>query len=193
MKQRQQQQIATKPERVFTISNGLSFFRLLLTIPTVMLLQQSYEYRMWIFGVAVIAYVSDLLDGFIARKFEGESSFGRILDPLADKVLVAGAVIVMVDQYLLPLWYVLVVLCRDAVILIAGIVLRKRTAIVVQSTMMGKVAVAFVALVLLMALFQDVVPNTIFNFMLIVSLVLLVMSLYVYGERFLQMMKRKNG
>lgn len=193
MKQRQQQQIATKPERVFTISNGLSFFRLLLTIPTVMLLQQSYEYRMWIFGVAVIAYVSDLLDGFIARKFDGESSFGRILDPLADKVLVAGAVIVMVDQYLLPLWYVLVVLCRDAVILIAGIVLRKRTAIVVQSTMMGKVAVAFVALVLLMALFQDVVPNTIFNFMLIVSLVLLVMSLYVYGERFLQMMKRKNG
>ncbi len=193
MKQRQQQQTATKRERVFTISNGLSFFRLLLTIPAVILLQQSYEYRMWIFGVAVIAYVSDLLDGFIARKFDGESSFGRILDPLADKVLVAGAVIVMVDQYLLPLWYVLVVLCRDAVILIAGILLRKRTAIVVQSTMMGKVAVAFVALVLLMALFQDVVPNTIFNFMLIVSLVLLVMSLYVYGERFLQMMKRKNG
>lgn len=193
MKQRQQQQTETKRERMFTISNGLSFFRLLLTIPAMILLQKSYENRMWIFGIAVIAYVSDLLDGFIARKFDGESSFGRILDPLADKVLVAGAVIVMVEQYLLPLWYVLVVLCRDAVILIAGIVLRKRTTIVVQSTMTGKVAVAFVALVLLMALFQDVVPNTIFNFMLIVSLVLLVMSLYVYGERFFQMMKRKNG
>ena len=69
------------------------------------------------FVLMVIAGVSDALDGGLARRFNWTSNLGAILDPLADKLLVAGVFIVFTVQGHIPLWVALIVLFRDFTIL----------------------------------------------------------------------------
>ena len=176
-------------EPIWTLSNGLSGFRLLLVIPVVLLVSEPYTHRMALLGIALIAYLSDLGDGYIARKFNTESSFGRIIDPLADKIFVGGSVIGLLAAGLLPLWFVLVVLVRDVLIFSAGMFLRMRTGILIQSNMMGKVAVVSVGVVMVMSLFKDSLTTVSFSMFLVVSLGILVTSVVIYGERFSKLLK----
>lgn len=74
-------------------------------------------------GVFILAAVSDGIDGWVARRFNQKSRLGSILDPIADKVLVLAAVVVLTavdwgpDGWRLPLWFALLVIARDVLIL----------------------------------------------------------------------------
>ena len=106
-------------QRIWTVANALTIFRILLTLPFLYLVKQGR------FGTALliffIASVTDFADGYIARKFRQHSRLGRLLDPLADKLLTTAGFIVMglpngrFDP--LPVWLVIAVIGRDAVIL----------------------------------------------------------------------------
>jgi CDP-diacylglycerol--glycerol-3-phosphate 3-phosphatidyltransferase/cardiolipin synthase len=61
----------------------------------------------------VVASVTDILDGYIARKYGLISNIGKVLDPVADKIIVTAVMIVLVDQHLVPAWVVVVMLFRD--------------------------------------------------------------------------------
>lgn len=63
-----------------------------------------------------VAALSDLLDGYLARKYKQESVFGTFLDPLADKILVIGAMIMILPFHWIPTWMVAVFIIRDLVI-----------------------------------------------------------------------------
>lgn len=176
-------------ERIWTPSNMLSFLRVLLVIPFAMLLRDVHENQLLLGAIALIAYATDLLDGWIARTFEGESKLGRIIDPLADKMFIIVAVVVMVAEELLPLWFVLVVVARDLIIMLGGLHLRKVTGITVQSNMVGKAAVVSIGLVLLAAIFSDGGRDTLFTMLMLISLGLSVASLYMYGERYVTLLR----
>lgn len=180
---------AQPPDRIWTPSNMLSFLRVLLVIPFALLLQDVHENQLMLGAIALLAYASDLLDGWVARTFEGESRLGRIIDPLADKIFVVVAVIIMVSEELLPLWFVLVVVARDLIILLGGLHLRSRTGITVQSNMVGKAAVVSIGLVLLAAIFSDGGRDTLFTMLMVVSLGLITASLYIYGERYVKLLR----
>ncbi|MFD2257343.1 CDP-alcohol phosphatidyltransferase family protein [Luteolibacter algae] len=83
-------------------------------------------YRWWALAVFITAAVSDGVDGWIARKFDQRSDLGAYLDPLADKALVTSAILVLTfydwgaSGWRLPIWFTIIVLLRDAIIL-AGI------------------------------------------------------------------------
>jgi cardiolipin synthase len=105
--------------RIWTVANFLTAFRILLTLPFL------YFVRQGRFGIALliffIASLTDFADGFIARKFNQHSRLGRLLDPLADKLLTTAGFIVMglpngsFDP--IPMWLVIAVVGRDAIIL----------------------------------------------------------------------------
>jgi CDP-diacylglycerol---glycerol-3-phosphate 3-phosphatidyltransferase len=63
--------------------------------------------------LAVFAGFTDFLDGYIARKFNLISDFGKLMDPLADKIFIATAFIVLVDKGVLPGWVAVVILSRE--------------------------------------------------------------------------------
>ena len=73
------------------------------------------------YGVALVviavAGLSDFIDGELARRFDWRSRFGEFADPLADKLLVSVVFVVLVLQQHIPIWLVVVVVLRDAVIL----------------------------------------------------------------------------
>lgn len=63
--------------------------------------------------IALIAGLSDLLDGYLARRFKVESDFGRLMDPLADKIFILATYVMMVEYHLMPAWIVIVILSRE--------------------------------------------------------------------------------
>lgn len=74
---------------------------------------QSYVLAITIF---LIASLTDILDGHLARRRKQVSKFGALLDPIADKLLVSAALIVLVDKNLAPAWAVVVILGREFVV-----------------------------------------------------------------------------
>ena len=63
--------------------------------------------------VAFLAGITDLLDGYLARKYHVESDFGRLMDPLADKIFILATFIMMLDYGMIPGWVLIVILTRE--------------------------------------------------------------------------------
>jgi len=74
------------------------------------------DYYFLAFVVFLIASATDAVDGYIARKRNLITNFGKLMDPLADKVLTTAAFIVFVDVHAIPAWMVIVILAREFII-----------------------------------------------------------------------------
>jgi len=97
------------------LPNIITVIRILLVLPAAWFLWESRY--MEAFVLMLVAGASDALDGFLARRFDWISKLGAILDPLADKFLVAAVFVVLTVQGHIPLWVALIVLFRDFTIL----------------------------------------------------------------------------
>lgn len=114
--------------------------------------------RWWAVGVFVVAAASDALDGWVARRFNQRSALGVVLDPLADKGLLLTAIIVLSLfpwTVGLPLWFPVLVIARDMVILVGCGLLKFFTGNVeVRPSMFGKIATALQMLAVAWVLLQ---------------------------------------
>ena len=101
--------------RLFTLANQITLLRLVF-VPFFawFTLEGRYDYAL---VVAILAAVSDFADGWVARAFHQQSSLGVALDPVADKILMGSAYLVMSLCGLLPWWLTSLVLIRDGGIL----------------------------------------------------------------------------
>jgi cardiolipin synthase len=110
------------------------------------------------YGIATIVFlaaaVSDLLDGFIARRFHLTSRLGAALDPVADKLNMFVATVILAMQDLVPLWLAVAIVLRDVVIVVGAGIFRAITgAIEFKPTRLSKVntALEFALLLAVMA------------------------------------------
>ncbi|RMF36393.1 MAG: CDP-alcohol phosphatidyltransferase family protein [Chlorobiota bacterium] len=161
------------------LPNILSSLRLALTIPLVWAITRDERVLAFSFGFA--ALVSDALDGMIARQQSAESELGRLLDPLADKVLAASVALALLVRQMIPLWYVAAVIGRDLLIVVGGFVLRRRIGAIPPSLPIGKAAATSIGVVLLAAIAG--VPSAVLAGLAGASSVLLLWSLVVYAAR----------
>ncbi|MCV3210245.1 CDP-alcohol phosphatidyltransferase family protein [Mesorhizobium sp. YC-39] len=100
-----------------TIPNLITIMRLVL-VPAVVLAMLNMRWD-WAFAGFLIAGISDGVDGFIARHFNQQSQLGAYLDPMADKLLLVSVFVVMGFIGELPLWLVVMMVSRDALIVFA--------------------------------------------------------------------------
>jgi len=94
-----------------TTANKITIARILM-IPIYLVLAYS-GLKYWAFGVYVVACLSDMLDGYIARHYNQISNFGKFMDPLADKILVLAAMCFFIENGQMPGWSVAIVLLRE--------------------------------------------------------------------------------
>lgn len=102
------------------IPNLLTIARMVVVPPLVWLLLIG-EYQ-WALALAIFAGVSDLLDGWLARRFSWQSRWGSVFDPLADKLLMVASYVTLGWLGELPWWLIALVIFRDLVIVIGGFV-----------------------------------------------------------------------
>lgn len=118
----------TREVRTVTIANKITVFRVLM-IPVFVLLVFFYTpEREWLrhiaLGVYVSASLSDILDGYLARRLNQRTAFGARLDPLADKLIVnLGFVFLAANEHfepVVPLWFPVCILARDIIIVMGA-------------------------------------------------------------------------
>ena len=100
------------------LPNKLTMFRVIL-IPffVVFLLVDITPVDNWIaLAIFIVASLTDLLDGKIARKYNLVTNFGKFMDPLADKLLVCSALICLVELEKIPAWVVIIIIAREFII-----------------------------------------------------------------------------
>jgi cardiolipin synthase len=107
--------------RVLTVPNLLSFLRLALVPVFLVLIIQGQDALALI--VLVISSVTDFLDGLIARTFKQISRLGQLLDPAADRLFIFAALIGLAVREVIPWWLFVIIVSRDAMLLVLGIVL----------------------------------------------------------------------
>jgi cardiolipin synthase (CMP-forming) len=133
-------------EPIFTVANQLTLLRMALApILVVLVLVRAHT---WAVVVFVLAGVTDLLDGFIARHGSQQTTLGAMLDPVADKVLLASTYVALTWGPALacpiPVWLTVIVLSRDAIIIlsvtIVNLTLGRR---VFHPSLLGKLCTVF--------------------------------------------------
>jgi cardiolipin synthase len=111
------------PMNVWTIPNAISFARLL-GIPLIVVFGLDPDKSVLAFAVFVVGGFTDWLDGYLARRLNQMSKIGAALDPIADRLYIITAVIVLLIRDMIPLWVVVLVVARD--VMMAGHLLRTR-------------------------------------------------------------------
>ena len=94
-----------------TTAHKITIFRILLIPVFLVLAYMGQQY--WALAVYIIACLSDMADGYIARHYNQISNFGKFMDPLADKVLVLAAMCFFIENGQMPGWAVVIVLFRE--------------------------------------------------------------------------------
>jgi CDP-diacylglycerol--glycerol-3-phosphate 3-phosphatidyltransferase len=110
--------------RTWNLPNILTFGRVAIVPLVVACLfwPDEYELRWTALGLFIVAGVSDFFDGYLARAWEQQSALGRMLDPIADKLLVSSVLLILVADGTIKswtLWAAIVILCRE--ILVSGL------------------------------------------------------------------------
>ena len=97
--------------------------------------------RLIAYLLAMLAGLTDVVDGYIARHFNATSDFGALMDPLADKIFVTGCMLIAVEYRLMPAWIAIAVLSRE--FMVTGLrALAAKKQVVIRADMWGKVKTA---------------------------------------------------
>lgn len=132
---------------IWTVPNVLTMLRLVLVPVFVILFSAGHDKAA--LAVFLVASFTDLVDGYIARKYNQITNFGKLMDPLADKVMVCTALICQGLRGVFPWWAIAVVMGKELLLVLGGAVML-RNDVVVYSNMLGKVAqCAFIAALVL--------------------------------------------
>ena len=170
----------------FTWSNLISLSRIFIAFPVIFLHYTNGMRPTW--GIAVLLFycvISDYLDGYIARRKNQISEWGKILDPIADKVAAFFLFVYAVWVGLIPLWIFAIELTRDLLILAGSMYIQQRHGKVAMAVMSGKWSVNALAAYWLCAFLGPHVLPPQFFFMGC-SLTLMVLSFVDYIQRFIQ-------
>jgi CDP-diacylglycerol---glycerol-3-phosphate 3-phosphatidyltransferase len=124
------------------IANGVTFLRAFLVPPILVLLAISDEVpsaRWAAFVVFVVAALTDTIDGWAARRWQGVTRFGAFADPVADKLLIVGTLVSLALVGELGWWVVILIAARELLVTLLRLYAVQRTGVVVSASVWGKV------------------------------------------------------
>ena len=190
-----------------TIPNWLCFLRIaLIPIFSVLFIKEHYIIA---FVLMIIAAVTDLLDGKIARKYNMVSNLGKILDPIADKLSQVAIVIILIFKFWsfegILKYLLFLFIAKELIMVIAGALLLTKGMRPVAAEMWGKVAttVFYIFMIAIIAIgpngalvgvwFFKALPTPVVYVMVIISVILAFVSLFGYAPGFIRQIKENKN
>jgi len=176
----------------FQVSNLLSLFRLVGSFPLFWLLyDDSILEKPVVLVIVFVISISDFFDGYLARKLNQVSELGKILDPLADKVLVISVAIAFYLTGILDQTLFLIIVLRDVLIILPGIFLSKYFGSVPASDQIGKWTFTFIGtylIIIYIGVDKQSIPMLIYYYGLIL---LTVISYLNYAVRAIKTIRKR--
>lgn len=148
---------------------------LLVPLILVLVLMESRSTRWWAFGIFTLAAVTDTIDGWVARRWDGVTRWGQIADPIADKLLVIGTLAALASLGTVPWWAVAVIVVREVGVTLLRWRIMSEAQVVLPSSRWGKAKTIsqFVAVV---AFLLPTPPRVLAAVLLYVAIALTVLS-----------------
>ena len=170
------------------LPNKLTLFRVIL-IPffVLFMLVDITAYDKWIaLAIFIVASLTDLLDGKIARKYNLVTNFGKFMDPLADKLLVCSALICLVALTKIPAWIVIIIIAREFII--SGFrLIASDNGVVIAASYWGKFKTTFQMVMICLMIADIEAISLITTVVMGIALILTIVSLVDY------LIKNKDG
>ena len=138
--------------------------------------------------IFIVASLTDLFDGKIARKYNLVTNFGKFMDPLADKLLVCSALICLIQLGQLPAWVVIIIISREFII--SGFRLAADNGIVIAASYWGKFKTTFQMIAVILMIFNIPALATVTMIMLVIAVVLTVISLVDYVAKNIEVLTK---
>jgi CDP-diacylglycerol--glycerol-3-phosphate 3-phosphatidyltransferase len=154
-----------KFDKIYTLSNLISFIRIFLVIPFILLvpnLDQGNN-RLWVLLLITVGFISDVMDGYIARRLNEVTELGKIIDPLADKICIVAIITTLYLSGEISTFYFAVIVLRDVIIFFGGIAVSKKIGKVLPSNLLGKITVVSIGFVIV-SIVIDLKTHSIFMF-----------------------------
>lgn len=150
-----------------SLPNILTIFRLFL-IPIFAILFFSNLPNNLIYSVVVFltAGITDILDGYIARRYQLTTKLGIVLDPLADKLMIVSVLTCLVIKNYIPLWILMIILVKETFMILAGIKLYNRNT-VIPSNKFGKLT----TVLFYIAIFILTIDKKLGNYLMYISVI----------------------
>lgn len=167
------------------LPNKLTVLRMIMIVPFVvfMLTDIAGDMSKWIaLALFVVASLTDLLDGHIARKYNLVTNFGKFMDPLADKLLVCAAMICLVETGKIPSWVVIIIISREFII--SGFrLIASDNGIVIAASYWGKFKTVFQMIMIVLMIADIAAIQIVTQIVMWIALVLTVVSLIDYLKK----------
>lgn len=172
---------------VFTVPNALSLLRIVM-IPIYMFLYFNGRYPESLVVVAASA-LTDILDGFIARKFHMVSTLGKVLDPIADKLSQLTLMLCLVTRFPHMLYPILLIVVKELTSGILGLVTLKKTGLVEGADWHGKVTTVLLYAMMMLHIIWYSIPALVSDITIGICLVMMAVSFVLYVLRYARMLR----
>jgi len=176
--------------KVWTIPNLLSVLRICL-IPVIVWLYCGKRDYILAAGVLILSGATDILDGFIARKFHMTSDLGRVLDPVADKLTQGAMLFCLLTRFLWVIFPIALMAAKEIFMSITGAVVIKRTGVVLGAEWHGKAATCLLYAMILLHMCWCDIPFAASALAVAACTLMIAVSFAIYGVRNLNALKGK--
>ncbi len=168
------------------IPNLITIFRLFL-IPIFLMVFHSNMINNILYGglIFILAGISDVLDGYIARRYNQTTKLGTFLDPFADKLMSFAVLISFTMKGLIPIWILIPILIKEVLMITAGLIMYfRKDRRVIPANRYGKLATVFLYSSIMTIVFK--LPENIIRLFLIITLLMNVVAFYNYLKIYLR-------
>ncbi len=175
------------------IPNTLSLLRLaMVPLFAVTFFQPSPQSRFWAAGIYALAFLTDIADGYLARRLDQITRLGRILDPLADKLMTFTVITCIAAAGIIPVWAVVVFFLKEAVMGLGAMSMLHKVDDVIPANWMGKISTGVFFVVCAALVLFPAIPGFWATVMISLALVFAVLALLYYLWLYLSILGKKK-
>lgn len=176
------------------VPNALSIFRMCLVPCFVVTFFSGGKYAtLYAAGIYALAGVTDVLDGIIARKFNLITKLGKILDPLADKMMTITVFVCITIRGIIPWWVILLLFAKDLLLVIGGAKLYREISSVFAANFMGKATTVFLVIGgIIIMIFDSLLPLWAKNAFIWIAVIMSFLAFFSYLYQYIHFKRTRD-